>query len=84
VVLVTAPQLWQRWTDAATLVKWFTPAPWKTIDAQIDAQPGGPLVNSRGELIGINTLASSGLDEGVWNVAVDSAVLCVSLIICDD
>ncbi len=45
---------------------------------------GGPLVNSRGELIGINTLASSGLDEGVWNVAVDSAVLCVSLIICDD
>ena len=45
---------------------------------------GGPLVNSRGELIGINTLASSGLDEGVWNIAVDSAVLCVSLIICDD
>ena len=39
---------------------------------------------SQGELIGINTLASSGLDEGVWNIAVDSAVLCVSLIICDD
>jgi S1-C subfamily serine protease len=45
---------------------------------------GGPLVNSRGELIGINTLASSGLEEGVWNVAVDSAVLCERLVACED
>jgi len=45
---------------------------------------GGPLVNSRGELIGINTLASSGLDDGVWNVAVDSNVLCENLLDCGD
>jgi S1-C subfamily serine protease len=45
---------------------------------------GGPLVNSRGELIGINTLASSGLEEGVWNIAVDSAVLCERLLVCDE
>lgn len=45
---------------------------------------GGPLVNSRGELIGINTLASSGIDEGIWNIAVDSAVLCVNLLVCDE
>ena len=45
---------------------------------------GGPLVNSRGELIGINTLASSGIDEGIWNIAVDSDVLCVNLLNCDD
>lgn len=43
---------------------------------------GGPLVNSRGELIGINTWATSGIDSGVWNIAVDSAVLCEKLIDC--
>jgi S1-C subfamily serine protease len=45
---------------------------------------GGPLVNSRGELIGINTFTSSGLEEGVWNIAVDSAVLCERLVACED
>ena len=45
---------------------------------------GGPLVNSRGDLIGINTFASSGLEEGVWNIAVDSAVLCERLVACED
>jgi S1-C subfamily serine protease len=45
---------------------------------------GGPLVNSRGELIGINTLASSGIDEGIWNIAVDSEVLCLNLLKCDN
>lgn len=44
---------------------------------------GGPLVNSRGELIGINTFASSGLDYGVWNIAVDSDILCEKLYNCD-
>ena len=43
---------------------------------------GGPLVNSRGELIGINTLASSGIDYGIWNIAVDSDVLCEKLYDC--
>jgi uncharacterized protein YndB with AHSA1/START domain len=41
VVPVTAAQLWQAWTDPATLVKWFTPAPWKTTHAEIDPRPGG-------------------------------------------
>ncbi len=41
VVPVTAAQLWQGWTDSATLMKWFTPAPWRTIDAEIDPRPGG-------------------------------------------
>ena len=44
---------------------------------------GGPLVNSRGELIGINTFATSGLDNGVWNIAVDSDILCEKLYNCD-
>ena len=37
---------------------------------------GGPLVNSRGELIGINTLAAASTEGGVWNIAVDSDILC--------
>jgi len=44
---------------------------------------GGPLVNSRGELIGINTYVSSGMDEGVWNIAIDSKVLCENLYDCE-
>lgn len=43
---------------------------------------GGPLVNSRGELIGINTYASSGMDAGIWNIAIDSKVLCENLYNC--
>ena len=45
---------------------------------------GGPLVNSRGELIGINTWAMSGLENGVWNIAVDSDALCEKLYDCEE
>jgi S1-C subfamily serine protease len=44
---------------------------------------GGPLVNSFGELIGINTFASKSQADGIWNIAVDSAVLCENLIDCE-
>lgn len=45
---------------------------------------GGPLVNSRGELVGINTLGGASTDGGIWSVAVDSAVLCERLLECPD
>jgi S1-C subfamily serine protease len=45
---------------------------------------GGPLVNSRGELIGVNTLAAASTEDGVWNIAVDVAILCKKLIECKD
>lgn len=41
---------------------------------------GGPLVNNRGEVIGINSLGAASTEDGVWNIAIDTAVLCENLI----
>jgi uncharacterized protein YndB with AHSA1/START domain len=41
VVDVSPSLLWECWTKPKHLVKWFTPAPWKTIKAEVDLQPGG-------------------------------------------
>ena len=40
---IAAPRaaVWRCWTDPALLVKWFTPAPWETIAAEVDLRPGG-------------------------------------------
>jgi len=38
---VTPKQLWDAWTQPEQLKQWFTPAPWKTVECQIDLQPGG-------------------------------------------
>ena len=44
---------------------------------------GGPLINSRGEVIGINTQAGASTEGGVWNIAFDMDVLCENLIECE-
>lgn len=41
VIDVPPEKVWQGWTDPAMIVKWFTPAPWKTLEAVIDLRPGG-------------------------------------------
>jgi uncharacterized protein YndB with AHSA1/START domain len=41
VVDVPAEFLWKGWTVPELLKKWFTPAPWKTVDCEIDLRPGG-------------------------------------------
>jgi len=45
---------------------------------------GGPLVNSIGELIGVNTLHTVSGDAGIWNWAVDAVVLCKEIVKCPE
>ena len=33
--------VWAAWTQPEHIKKWFTPAPWKTVDCEIDLRPGG-------------------------------------------
>ena len=40
-IAVTPERVWRAWTDPALLVQWFTPAPFKTVAAEIDVRPGG-------------------------------------------
>jgi len=41
VVDVPRELVWKAWTTPAHIKKWFTPAPWTTIDCEIDLRPGG-------------------------------------------
>ena len=41
VVDVKPELVWKAWTTPEYLKKWFTPAPWKTVHAEIDLRPGG-------------------------------------------
>lgn len=41
VIDVPRELVWRAWTEPEHLKKWFTPAPWKTIDCEIDLRPGG-------------------------------------------
>jgi uncharacterized protein YndB with AHSA1/START domain len=41
VVDVPRELVWQAWTRRELLMKWFTPAPWQTVECEIDLRPGG-------------------------------------------
>jgi len=41
VVDVPRELVWAAWTEPEHLKKWFTPAPWKTTECEIDLRPGG-------------------------------------------
>src|SRR6266478_3046269 len=41
-VVDVAPNLvWAAWTTPEYIKKWFTPAPWQTVDCEIDLRSGG-------------------------------------------
>ena len=41
VVDVPRNLVWQAWTRPELLKKWFSPAPWQTVDCEVDLRPGG-------------------------------------------
>jgi uncharacterized protein YndB with AHSA1/START domain len=41
VVDVPRELVWAAWTRPEHIRKWFTPAPWTTVDCEIDLRPGG-------------------------------------------
>src|ERR1700757_372332 len=41
IVDVPRELVWRAWTTPEHLKKWFTPAPWTTVDCEIDLRPGG-------------------------------------------
>ncbi|NJN18824.1 MAG: SRPBCC family protein [Oscillochloris sp.] len=41
VIDVSPQKVWRAWTDPEQLKQWFTPAPWSTVDCEIDLRPGG-------------------------------------------
>lgn len=41
VVDVPRHRVWECWTTPRHILKWFTPAPWQTVDCKFDLRPGG-------------------------------------------
>jgi uncharacterized protein YndB with AHSA1/START domain len=41
VVDVPPQDVFAAWTTPSLITQWFTPAPWKTVDAGVDLRPGG-------------------------------------------
>jgi uncharacterized protein YndB with AHSA1/START domain len=41
IVAVPVSHLWKGWTDPETLMKWFCPLPFLTVECDIDLRPGG-------------------------------------------
>jgi uncharacterized protein YndB with AHSA1/START domain len=41
IVDVPRELVWMAWTTPEHVKKWFTPAPWTTVDCEIDLRPGG-------------------------------------------
>ena len=38
---ISAEAIWRAWTEPALMIQWFTPAPYVTLEAEVDLRPGG-------------------------------------------
>ena len=38
---IAREKVWRAWTEPALLKHWFTPAPWRTVEAEVDLRAGG-------------------------------------------
>ena len=45
-VPVPPEKVWAAWTEPELMKQWFTPAPWKTVDVDIDLRPGGRCITT--------------------------------------
>jgi len=46
-IIDVSPELvWKAWTQPELIKKWFTPAPWKTVDCKIELRPGGTFLTT--------------------------------------
>ena len=45
-IAVAPERVWAAWTEPELLMQWFTPAPWKTVAAELDLRPGGRCVTT--------------------------------------
>ena len=41
VVALPPAAIWRAWTEPELIKQWFTPAPWRTTECEIDLRPGG-------------------------------------------
>jgi len=41
IVDIPPEMVWAAWTTEEHIKHWFTPAPWKTVECEIDLRPGG-------------------------------------------
>jgi uncharacterized protein YndB with AHSA1/START domain len=45
-IAVSPDRVWAAWTQPELLMQWFTPAPWKTVAADLDVRRGGRCVTT--------------------------------------
>jgi uncharacterized protein YndB with AHSA1/START domain len=45
-ISVAPDRVWAAWTQPELLMQWFTPAPWKTVAAELDVRAGGRCVTT--------------------------------------
>ncbi len=41
IIDISPDLVWEAWTNPEHIKHWFTPAPWQTVDCEIDLRPGG-------------------------------------------